>query len=191
MICMEKLPPSEAFRLTAGGIAIGKWTPYNQPEDKPTKSFLVIATARDPSSKSKTLGHEIPLRRDFDKAVEWVSSLQNLHGHNGEPARNFREDSFLTAAALNGSYSGGWFIPTLEMLSFALGNRNEGSLKGSFLSDPHRINGTNEYWSNSWHRDETAPRGVIWCPRDDGPAHGRVPNQGYSKHIRPMRLEPL
>lgn len=85
------------------GIYLGQYKPKNHGIKNLKVTFNIFAAPTDLLPKCMT----------YDAIVKHIAQLKNWHGHDGT---NYASDTNLYKALENGSYNGGWIIPTSDML---------------------------------------------------------------------------
>jgi len=78
-----------------------------------------------------------------------------------------------------------WQIPSLETLCVLQKNRNEGSLKGNFITSGNGPGSPYWYWSSTEHRDKSA---LVNSVRFSDGVEGWIPKDIVSLSCRPVRL---
>lgn len=133
------------------GIYLGQYEPKGL-----GKIFNVFAAPED-----------LPEPMKYAETVEYIAEMKNWHGHDGA---NYASDKEIFSALKDGSYNGGWIIPTYELLagtdpkllkythsSNLFDHRNTGSFKGTFTmvasSRPYL---PEQYWSSAEDPEDTA-----------------------------------
>ena len=113
----------------------------------------------------------------YNDAVKKVASLKNWHGFDG---CDFKNEAELMAAFDNGTYNGGWFIPTRDLLLKMYDNRDDTytAKRGSDVA--------HWYWSCTERRGHSdGVYGVDFTDSDVG--WGR--KDGNRLSSRPCRVE--
>lgn len=156
--CLTLMPsssvPSIGEMVPGQGIYVGQCEPLDQHNRSLGRIFNIFAAPED-----------LPGGMSYGATVLYVYTLGKWHGFEGTP---YETDSQIYAALKDGSYGGGWIIPTLGMLS---GNslrgwsqldslyqhREQGALKNTFgLVSGYR---GRYYWSS------TRKNGYQWVAR--------------------------
>ena len=108
-------PPKPAFdpsKLEIGQMVEGKGIYFGVQEITTegglTQTFDLYAAPED-----LTDAQDEKLVTTYNKAVIALNEKEDWHGHHGECFKNSEE---LEKALVNGTYKGGWFIPTKEMV---------------------------------------------------------------------------
>ena len=155
---MEKLAIGQK---TADGIYIGQY------ESKSLgKIFNVFAA---PANIGK-YGQAYNLTR------ERLARLKNWHGFDGTDYANAEQ---FQEALKNGSYKGGWIIPTMEMLRENLSHIKDALMKVDLHND--------WYWSST---EDSVFKGHVYAQRLwDG--YDSYNHTASSSHCRPVRLVPV
>jgi len=121
---------------TADGIFIGRYVPKDREGNSLGKIFNVFAAPQD-------LGGTVK----YADAVKNIAQLKNWHGFDGT---DYATDTDLYKALKEGSYNGGWIIPTRDLLTGKdvdgrarqtgnlLAARDIGALKDTFNTSPAR-----------------------------------------------------
>lgn len=89
-------------RKTAEGIYIGQYAPRDREGNDLYKIFNVFAAPQD-------LGG----RKNYFDTIEHIARLKNWHGFDGA---SYATDKELYKAIKDGSYAGGWIIPTSDIM---------------------------------------------------------------------------
>lgn len=116
-------PPKPGDLVPGQGIYLGQYTPKDRDGNSLSKTFNVFAAPED-----------LPERMTYIGAVEYIAQLKNWHGHDGT---NYATDKEFYDAVKNGSYNGGWIVPTYGILS----HKDKGALLGTL-----RIIAANPDW---------------------------------------------
>ncbi len=151
--------PNPGDLISGQGVYLGKYRPLNRKGVSLGKTFNVFAAPED-----------LPKTMSYVDTVKYIAELEKWHGFDGT---NYPTDKEIYAALKNGSYNGGWIIPTRELLGGTepdgkAGSRNERIIQPDNLFD-HRnqgaFNGTFKtafcsgsdyprwYWSSTEGRD--------------------------------------
>ena len=85
-----------------GTIYVGQYEPITREMEPLNKIFNVFAAPRN-----------LPRTMTFDNTVKFISMLKNWNGYDGS---DYKNDTELFAALKDGSYKGGWIIPTSDIL---------------------------------------------------------------------------
>ena len=126
----------------------------------------------------------------FNTSVEALNQKKNWHGYDGEC---FYREKELNNALVNGTYQGGWMLPTNKILRRLYKHKDVGDLKDTFKVN-NQPNGANRYWSCT----ECRGSAVLIEPNLYRPAMSRVrfsdgemrfvwPDHAFSS--RPVRAE--
>jgi hypothetical protein len=118
-------------QMIAGqGVFLGKWQPKDRDGKSLGKIFNVFAAPQD-----------LP---DTMKYVDAVKHIAKLKGWNGFDGTNYATDKEIYKALKDGSYNGGWIIPTRDILvgtdidgnktqaNNLFAHQNKGAFKGTF-----------------------------------------------------------
>jgi len=104
---------------------------------------------------------DLPEVMRYNDAVKYIAKLKNWYGHDGA---KYRHDRKLNAALTDGSYTGGWVIPTCEILygdhsgrnqelitpDNILAHKDRSSFKGTFkMAASIGFESSDWYWSSS------------------------------------------
>jgi hypothetical protein len=169
------LSPGE--RTPDGTVYVGQYSPKDREGNSLSKTFNVFAAPKDLPGTMTYLG-----------AVKHIAGVKNWHGHEGT---HYATDKEFYAAVKDGSYNGGWIVPTHDIL---IGNlyphKNTGALKGTFCEAARSGSGCPDwYWSSTGHRENWpfvhgarfSDGFELWHPKDD-----------FSRFsCRPVRLVPV
>jgi hypothetical protein len=99
-----------AGQLVKGkGVFVGVWTPVSPEGRELETKYAVYAAPEDLKQKS---GAKVWL--SFKKAAAQVAKLRNFHGHDGA---DIKSEADLFEKLESKTYDGGWFVPTMELLS--------------------------------------------------------------------------
>lgn len=172
------------------GIFFGVWKPTDRDGESLGKVFNLFAAPEDLPSK-----HRPEKTFNYEQAIEAVRKLKNWHGHDGEC---FSSDTKLYDAIRNDTYTGGWFIPTIDILVGQDQNGHEtkpglyqhrfiGSLKDSFRTAQNKNFTAHWYWSCT--EIYKGPAFILNAAFSDG----RIEKGNKSLHqfsLRLVRIEP-
>ncbi|MBI3442108.1 MAG: hypothetical protein HY052_09970 [Proteobacteria bacterium] len=159
----QPLPaPTESKGLEIGqsvpgqGIYVGQYSPKDRDGKSLRKTFNVFAAPQD-----------LP---DTMKYVDAVKHIAKLKGWNGFDGTNYRNDKKIYKALKDGSYNGGWIIPTCDILRGKdvdskettphnlFDHQNKGAFKGTFetvaLGDGYDY--PDRYWSSTEGRGHSS-----------------------------------
>ena len=194
----EVLANAQIGQMIAGhGVFIGVWTPKDRAGNSLGKTFNVFAAPQD---LTNTSGQKVVLRY-----VDAVKRIAGLRGWNGFDGTHYATDKELYKALKDGSYNGGWIIPTRELLvgtNLLTGtdpggnqtqpdnlytHKEKGVLKSTFTIATSKSACPDWYWSSTEHRNE--PTFVCVVRFLDGDAVWYLKNDVGSS-CRPVRLEP-
>lgn len=89
-------------RMADGTIYLGQYKPKDRDGESLSKTFNVFAAPED-----------LPEVMKYVDTVKHIAKLKNWHGYDGT---NYATDKELYAAIKRGKYSGGWVIPTRDIL---------------------------------------------------------------------------
>ena len=172
-------------RIAGEGIFLGQY----QSKDL-GKIFNVFAAPED-----------LPDTMKYVDAVKYIAELKGWHGFDGT---NYATDKEFNQALKEGTYTGGWIIPTRELLigteadgpsrigkgtviqpDNLYDHRNKGAFKGTFTT---AANYPQWYWSCMEHRDH--PSDVWFADFSDG-YEGWDNKDYYRLSCRPVRLVPV
>jgi hypothetical protein len=117
-------------RIPKKGVYLGVWSPTDHSNRSIGKTFALYAAPHDLGLDEDGVGKK--MTGSFDQFLDAVSEIRNLMGFKGEVYESDRE---LHRALRNGSYKGGWFIPTKEIL---VGRQDNDSDEECSLSRHHR-----------------------------------------------------
>ena len=171
---------------TAEGVFIGQYAPKDRDGISLGKIFNVFAAPQD-------LGG----RETYVDTVKHISQLKNWNGFDGT---NYATDKELYKAIKDGSYNGGWIIPTRDVLTgkdVDGNNTQSGNLLDAFkkgaLKDVKTSSGSGSYcpdwyWSSTEGRD--CPSFVHDVRLSDG-YESWDPKDGGRLSVRPVRLVPV
>ena len=115
VLAAEKLANLEIGDLIPGkGIFFGKYE-LKDKEGNLKNTFNMYAAPEDLADNegNKTFS--------YSAAIDHIAALQNWHGHDGTP---YASEGKLFKALEDGSYKGGWFMPSSELLIGYDGERN-------------------------------------------------------------------
>jgi len=177
------------------GIFAGVWEPKDRQGNSLGKRYNVFAAPEDLTDSS---GKKVLLK--FKDAAREVANLKNWHGHNGAGVAN---DTALYEALRDGSYNGGWFIPTRDLLGSKDGgkdvddnvvhdetlykHRNTGAFANTFqMVDKSSSDIGEYYWSCSEHRDDSV---YVWYARFTDGGGGWLHKGSHRLSCRPCRVE--
>jgi len=167
------------------GVYIGQYSPKDRDGRSLGKIFNVFAAPQD-----------LPDTMKYVDAVKHIAALNNWYGFDGT---NYATDKELYQALDNGSYNGGWIIPTRDLLygKDVNGNaiqpdnlyayKDKGDLAGTFCVAASSGSDYPDWywWSSTEHRDD--PSNVHIVRFSDG-YEGWNPKDGYRLSCRPVRL---
>ena len=141
------------------GIFLGRYAPKDREGNSLGKIFNVFAAPEDLTDATGNKG----IFKYVD-AVKRIASLKNWHGHDGT---NYATDKELYMALKNGSYNGGWIIPTRDLLSGKdvdgnttqpdnlYAHKDKRDLSGTFTTAAASGSDYPDwYWSSTEHRDD-------------------------------------
>lgn len=170
------------------GIFFGVWEPKDESSAGLGKIFNVFAAPEDAEDEE---GQKI---LNFPEALQVLSSLKIWHGH-ALGAYSRAED--LHAALKDGSYSGAWFMPPLDLLAGVdsagravqvdclYTHKGKGALQATFPSEEDAINA---YWSCSSSKDFF---GNVFATVSFGSGKREWnEGRGWRMLCRPVRAEP-
>ncbi len=178
-------------KMADGTIYLGQYSPKDRDGVSLSKTFNVFAAPEDLLETMK-----------YVDAVKHIAELKNWHGFDGT---NYPTDKEIYAALKDGSYNGGWIIPTRELLVgtepdgesgvrkgkvIQLDNlcdhQNEGSFKDTFkMAASSASDCPDWYWSSTEHRDGPGNSwGVRFSDGDEGWGH----KDFVRLSCRPVRL---
>ena len=178
----DKREPGQ--KMPDGTIYLGRYSPKDRDGNSLSKTFNVFAA---PEDLTDTSGKKDTFK--YVDAVKRVKDLKGFHGHDGE---SYATDKELNQALKNGTYKGGWIIPTRELLigteadgpsgirkggvvrpDNLYDHREKGALKGTFCTEAVRDGSSSKqsYWSCTEYREypgEYPP--CVWVANfsDDG-----------------------
>jgi hypothetical protein len=177
-----------------GTIYLGRYAPVDRNGNSLSKTFNVYAAPED-----------LPETMKYVDAVKHIAQLKKWHGYDGT---NYPTDKEIYAALKDGSYKGGWIIPTRELLvgtepdgesgvrkgkviqpDNLFDHQNKGAFKGTFKTAASSGSGFPVwYWSSTEHRDDPFD---VWVVRlSDG--NGDWFRKDYGRlSCRPVRLAPV
>jgi hypothetical protein len=174
-------------RMPDGTIYVGQYKPKDRDGNSLRKTFNVFAAPED-----------LPQVMKYDDTVKHIAGLKKWHGYNGT---NYATDKEFYAAVKDGSYNGGWIIPTCDIL---IGNdvdgkattpnnlyahKNTGGLTGTFKDRAWRGYDTPHwYWSSTERRrDLPRARSVRFSDGNEDWDH----KDYFCFSCRPVRLVPI
>lgn len=183
------------------GIFFGTWEPKDRDGNSLGKIFNVFAAPQDLTDDS---GNKEIYK--YVDVVKCMATLKNWHGHDGT---HYENDKELHKALKDGSYNGGWIIPTRELLAGTeadgpvgirrgkivqadnlLDHQNKCALKGTFNAAASRdgyYGSHSVYWSCTEYRDN--PSHYVWSADFmDGEEDWNRKNN-FWRGCRPVRLE--
>jgi hypothetical protein len=158
--------PTPGREIAGEGIFLGQYRPKDRAGNSLGKVFNVFAAKEDltdASGKKETF--------KYVDAVKRVATLKGFHGHDG---KSYATDKELYKALKDGSYDGGWVIPTRELLigteaggptgirkgtviqpDNLYDHRTKGALKDTFCTKAASGSGCPQwYWSCTERRDD-------------------------------------
>jgi len=162
-------------------VYLGQYQPKDRDGNSLGKIFNVFAAPQDLTDAS---GKKEAFK--YVDAVKRIAGLKNWNGHDGT---NYATDKELYQALKNGSYDGGWIIPTRDLLSGKDVNGNvtqpdnlyahkdKGALAGTFCVAASSGSGYPDwYWSSTEDRGNSSGMhsvrfldgGEGWSRKDDG-----------------------
>lgn len=167
---LDNLKPGDL--VADQGIYLGKYSPIDRDGISLGKTFNVFAAPQD-----------LPERMTYVDTVKFIAELVDWYGFNGT---NYPTDKEIYAALNDGSYDGGWIIPTRELLvgtapdsaevirSAGKGgipqgeviqpdnlfdHQNIGAFKGTVGTDPANCSW---YWTSTERRGEPSSVFSVW-----------------------------
>lgn len=181
---LRELQPGQ--KMSDGTIYLGQYTPVDRDGNSLSKTFNVFAAPED-----------LPEMMTYVGTVARIARLRDWHGHDGTP---YEDDTQIYAALRDGSYTGGWIIPTIDILygkdvdgrgamsDNILAHKNKGSFKSTFKTaasgDPVH---PGWYWSSTERRENAVTVWVVRLSDGTGVWNHR---DGNRLSCRPVRLVP-
>ena len=169
------------------GIYLGTCAPVDRDGVSLKKVFNVFAAPED-----------LPETMKYVDAVKYITLLKKWNGYDGT---NYATDKELYTALKDGTYNGGWIIPTRDILhgkdvdgkdttpDNILAHQDTGSFKGTFkMAASSGSDCPDWYWSSTEDRDN--PSGV-WVVRLSDGNDFWGPKDGLRLSCRPVRLVPI
>ncbi|MBI3440597.1 MAG: hypothetical protein HY052_02140 [Proteobacteria bacterium] len=160
--CEKVIPEPPIGEKTQDGqsVYLGQYVPKDRDGNSLGKIFNVFAAPQDltdASGKKETF--------KYVNAVKRIAELKNWNGFDGT---NYATDKEIYQALKDGSYNGGWIIPTRDLLSGkdVDGNattpdnlhahKNTGALAGTFTTAASGSGYPGWYWSSTENRDDSS-----------------------------------
>ena len=185
--------PQPGQVMPDGTIYLGKYSPQDRDGNSLSKTFNVFAAPED-----------LPETMKYVDVVKYIAKLKKWHGHDGT---NYATDKEIFKALKNGSYNGGWIIPTRELLvgtepdgesgvrkgkviqpDNLFDHQNKGAFKGTFKTAAASGSGfPGWYWSSTENRDGPSD---VWSVRFLDGDGGWDLKDNYRLSCRPVRLVP-
>ncbi len=189
---LDNLKPGDL--VADQGIYLGKYSPIDRDGISLGRTFNVFAAPQD-----------LPEKMTYVDTVKFIAGLVDWYGFNGT---NYPTDKEIYAALNDGSYDGGWIIPTRELLvgtapdsevvirrggkdgvpqgeviqpDNLFDHQNKGAFKGTFIT----ATSDGWYWASTEHRDEPSSVFSAWIR--DGVEHFNFKDI-FSIRCRPVRL---
>jgi hypothetical protein len=173
------------------GIYIGQWQPKDRDGVSLGKTFNVFAAPKD-----------LPDTMTYDDTVKAIAELKNWNGFDGT---NYANDKEIYAALKEGSYGGGWIIPTRELLVGTEPDGASGVREGKIIQPDNLFDHRNKgvlkdtfkagassdfifpywYWSSTEYRDDPS---CVWDVRFSFGYEGWHHKDGFCLNCRPVRL---
>ena len=175
------------------GIYFGQYKPKDRKGNRLGKTFNVFAAPQD-----------LP---ETMKYVDAVKHIAKLKGWNGFDGTNYPTDKEIYAALKDGSYKGGWIIPTRELLAGTepddesdiregkviqpdnlFNHQNKGAFKGTFKTAASSGSAyPGWYWSSTEYRENQSD---VWGVRFSDGCGGWNRKDDLRLSCRPVRLVP-
>ena len=177
--------------IESQGIYLGQYKPKDRKGNSLSKVFNVFAAPQD-----------LPETMKYVDAVKHIAKLKNWNGFDGT---NYPTDKEIYAALKDGSYKGGWIIPTRELLAGTepdgesgirkgkviqpdnlFEHQNKGVFKGTFkTAAANGFDFPNWYWSST---EDHEFQSYVWAVRfSDG--YVMLDSKDYGRSsCRPVRL---
>jgi len=160
--------PQIGQMIEGKGVFLGVWTPKDREGKSLNKTFNLFAAPEDLTDSLTNAGGKKELRT-FKKTVAHVAGLKGWHGHDGfnHNVRGKSEDEALYDALRDGSYNGGWFIPTKDIVhgkdldgnqvqaDNLYAHKNKGKLQGTFTTASGSVF-DRWYWSCTQRREDAS-----------------------------------
>jgi hypothetical protein len=140
--------PIPGQKMTDGTIYLGQYAPKERDGHSLGKIFNVYAAPED-----------LPKTMEYVATVKHIAKLKKWNGYDGTI---YATDEELYAAIKNGSYNGGWIIPTVDILcgkdfdhkdttpDNILAHKDKGALKGTFKMTAYSdLDSPDCYWSST------------------------------------------
>lgn len=166
------------------GVYLGQYKPKDRDGKSLSKTFNVFAAPED-----------LPETMKYVDAVKYIAELKKWNGYDGT---NYATDKEFYAAVKNGSYNGGWIIPTRDILhgkdvdgkdttpDNILAHKDKGVLQGTFKMTASSGSVCPDwYWSSTEYRDVPS---LVWDVRLSGGYGGWHRKDGSRLSCRPVRL---
>ncbi len=179
--------PQPGQKMPDGTIYLGVYKPKDRDGKSLSKTFNVFAAPED-----------LPETMKYVDAVKHIAKLKNWNGYDGT---NYATDKEFYAAVKNGSYNGGWIIPTRDILhgkdvdgkDTTPDNILSAKDKGAFKEAKHAFKTAASsgsgypvwYWSST--EDRVYPSGVWGVRLSDGNVGWHL-KDGFRLSCRPVRL---
>jgi hypothetical protein len=166
----EIISNAEIGQMIEGhGVFFGTWEPKDTEGNSLGKIFNLFAAPEDltDNSGNKNLYRYVDVLRR-------IAGLKNWHGHDGT---HYATDKEIYKALKDGSYNGGWFIPTRDLLVgtdvdghyFAQkdnlsAHKDKGALSGTFTMATASGSARPEwYWSSTECRNDPSSMQIVRC----------------------------
>ena len=122
----EALKNPQPGQMIAGqGVFLGQYTPKDRAGKNLGKTFNAFASPEDLTNKSG--------KKETYKYVDAVKRIAELKDWNGFDGTNYATDKELYKALKDGTYTGGWIIPTRELLIGTEPDGESGVRKGKVI----------------------------------------------------------
>jgi hypothetical protein len=184
--------PQPGQMIAGQGVFLGQWQPKDRGGKSLGKIFNVFAAPQD------LTGGIFGWKKTF-KYVDAVKRIAKLKAWNGFDGTNYATDKELYQAIEDGSYDGGWLIPTRDILvgtdidgnttqpDNLFAHQNKGAFKGTFkkAASSDFIFSDHWYHSSTEHRDDPS---AVWAVRFSDDCALKLPRDIIPSRCRPVRV---